>query len=271
MYLPRSRISQLYEHLFRTHHPLAPQVLILVALEPDALCACRILAAILKHDYIGHKIQPISGYDDLTRAGETMVSKMKTQNGGEGGTVVCLGVGGLVDMSSVLGLDVDADGPEIAGGVEVWIIDARRPWNLGNVFGGDPLILPGDANDNIRSRASQVNKGEIQRAYVPGQGGIIVYDDGDIEQELLRERQAYCALFEMGDVQDDYVSGESDEEDNENVMESTEIPQTNGRKRKSWSNDDELGDEEDQPPRQRRRNESVILSRVGRSHELTHL
>ena len=259
MYLPRSLISHLYQHLFKSHHPLSPQVLILVALEPDALCACRILTALLKRDYIGHKIQPISGYDDLSKAGETMVSPMKTQNGGSGGVVVCLGVGGLVDMSTVLGLEDEGDGTDAAGGIEVWLIDARRPWNLGNVFGGDPTDVPGVTNGSGRVRAPEVEKGKIQPSYKPGQGGIIVYDDGDIEEELVKERDAYCTLLEMGEVEDDYESGES--EVDENVMESIEHIQPNSRKRKSWSDGEgeEPSDDEDPRSRQRRRSNSVSI------------
>ena len=260
MFLPRSLISHLYLHLFHTNHALSPQVLILVALEPDALCACRILTAMLKKDYISHKIQPVSGYDDLARAGESMVSKMKTQNGGDGGVVICLGVGGLVDMSTVLGLEDLDDGQDASGGIEVWLIDARRPWNLGNVFAGDPKIVPGEINGNIAFRAAEVEKGMIQPSYKPGQGGIIVYDDGDIEQELVNEREAYCSLLEMGDVGDDYESGESDVDDDVNVMQSIEIEQPNGRKRKSWSDGEQEGSDEESPrPRRRRRSNSVIV------------
>ena len=259
MYLPRALISHLYQHLFQSHHPLSPQVLILVALEPDALCACRIFTALLKRDYIGHKIQPISGYEDLSRAGETMVSPMKTQNGGSGGVVVCLGVGGLVDMSTVLSLEDEGDGVDAAGGVEVWLIDARRPWNLGNVFGGDPRDVPGSSNGRGRAKSQEVEQGKILPSYKPGQGGIIVYDDGDIEQELVEEREAYCALLEMGDIEDDYGSGESEED--ENIVQSIETEPPNGRKRKSWSDaeDEEQSDDESSRPRRRRRSDSVSI------------
>ena len=208
----------------------------------------------MRRDYIGHKIQPVSGYDDLTRAGETMVSKMKTQNGGDGGVVVCLGVGGLIDLSTVLGLEDMDDGTDAAGGVEVWLIDARRPWNLGNVFGGDPKLVAGEVNGNATARAAQVDRGMIQPSYRPGQGGIIVYDDGDIEEELVEEREAYCALLEMGDIEDGYEPEESDLDDNEAVMKSIENEHPNGRKRKSWSDDESEESDADNPrPRQKRR------------------
>src|SRR5271170_7292110 len=138
MYLPRSLISHLYTHLLRKHHPLSSPVLILVALEPDALCACRILTSLLKRDYIPHKIQPVSGYPDLSKAGHELVRPMKITEGGTGGVVVCLGVGGLIDIAELLGLQSTEEDPEGFGGIEVWVLDARRPWHLDNVFGGRP-------------------------------------------------------------------------------------------------------------------------------------
>jgi cell division control protein 45 len=64
---------------------------------------------------------------------------MMESQGGNGGVVVCLGVGGLVDLGGLLGIDVEGDESSY-GGVEVWVVDARRPWNLGNVFGGIPTL-----------------------------------------------------------------------------------------------------------------------------------
>jgi cell division control protein 45 len=258
MYLPRNLISHLYQHLRRTHHSLSPPILILVALEPDALCACRILTALLKRDYIHHKIQPVSGYGDLAHVGESLVQPMRTQQGGSGGVVVCLGVGGLVDLSTVLGLDLVEEGEDPSGGVEVWLIDARRPWNLGNVFGGNPADMAlGDLSGNARSRTSEVENGRIQPTYKPGQGGIIVYDDGDIDEDLSAERNAYCALAQMPNIEDDGDESDGSDADSD-VVES--IEGRPAKKRKSWSDRDEENDEsedENGRPRQRRRSNSV--------------
>ena len=268
MYLPRSLISHLYQHLRRTQHSLSPPVLILVALEPDALCACRILTALLKRDYIHHKIQPVSGYGDLAQIGESLVQPMRTQQGGTGGVVVCLGVGGLVDLSTVLGLDLVEDGEDPSGGVEVWLIDARRPWNLGNVFGGNPADMAlVEVSSNSRARMSEVEDGRIQPSYKPGQGGIIVYDDGDIDEDLSAERDAYCALAKMPDIEDD--GDESDSSEASDVVES--IEGRPAKKRKSWSDRDEEDDEsedENGRPRQRRRSNSVWMIREGDSTTL---
>lgn len=255
MYLPRQLISHLYLQLLRSHHPLSPPVLILVALEPDALCACRILTALLKRDYIPHKIQPVAGYGDLARAGKDLVQPMQTTNGGSGGVVVCLGVGGLVDLGEILGLSQPDDEVEDMGGVEIWVLDARRPWNLGNVFGGQAGLSDAMAeiDANARRRGRGVEKGCITPAYTSKNGGIVVFDDGDIEEELGNEREAYYALLEMPEVDEDDDVSDEDGDDHE-------MP-TGSKKRKSWSGreaDDESEDE-DGPPRQRKRSNSVRM------------
>ncbi|OCK76296.1 CDC45-like protein [Lepidopterella palustris CBS 459.81] len=256
MYLPRSLISHLYLHLLRTHHPLSPPVLLLVALEPDALCACRILTALLKRDYIPHKIQPIAGYGDLIRAGEELIRPMRTTDGGSGGVVICLGVGGLVDLEEYLKLEVDENGQGGPGDVEVWVMDARRPYNLTNVFGAPPGVDP-QTGELVR-RQSGVSQGRIMQSYKPGRGGIIVFDDGDIEEELGAERDAYCALEELPEVGEDDDEG-MDASDIEQEPEEKDVPVSGqaARKRKSWEGGDDSEEEDEQgPARQRRRSNS---------------
>jgi cell division control protein 45 len=265
MYLPRSLLSKLYLHLQQTRHPLSPPVLILVALEPDALCACRILTRLLKADYIAHKIQPVAGYADLERVGAELVAPMMESRGGVGGVVVCLGVGGMVDLGSALGLEPEAEEGNEAetpfGGVEVWVVDAHRPWNLGNVFGGFPLEAETAESKTFQARSpAGVSVGKIDRAYKPGKGGIVVFDDGDIEEGLDREREAYLALVEMPEVEDNGEDlGDSDDDsDGEEEAEPPRRITEAGNKRKSWSDQDEeeFSDEDDAPPRQRRRSNS---------------
>lgn len=254
MYLPRQLISHLYLQLLRSHHPLSPPVLILVALEPDALCACRILTALLKRDYIPHKIQPVAGYGDLARAGEELVRPMQTTNGGSGGVVICLGVGGLVDLGEILSLNNPEDEVEDMGGVEIWVFDARRPWNLANVFGGQPGIGQAMAgiDVNARRRGRGVDKGCITPAYTSKHGGIVVFDDGDIQEELSNEREAYYELLEMPEVDGDDASDVGSSDDDEDGA-------SGSKKRKSWSGreDEDESEDEDGPPRQRKRSNSV--------------
>ena len=257
MYLPRELISHLYLHLVRTYHAQSTPVLILVALEPDALCACRILTALLKRDNIPHNIQPVSGYGDLARAGETQIQPMQIPNGGSGGTVVSLGVGGLVDLVALLGLAASDDNEDPTGGVEIWVIDARRPWHLNNVFGAKP---PDSALEEIsgngRSRVPDVSYGRLHRTYRPGKGGVIVYDDGDIDEELAAEREAFFALAQMPDIEDDGSESVGSETESDDL---NEVKGSNSsKKRKSWSDSEEEEDgDAGGRPRQRRRSNTV--------------
>ncbi|CAM1511270.1 Fc.00g087830.m01.CDS01 [Cosmosporella sp. VM-42] len=257
MHLPRSLISKLYTHLQNTRHPLSPPVLILVALEPDSLCACRILTRLLKHDYIPHKIQPVAGYTDLEKAGRDLVVPMMESQGGSGGVVVCLGVGGMVDLGPLLGLETEGDDQPYSG-VEVWVLDAHRPWNLGNVFGGFPLEPTTEEASSYQSRSPiGVEGGRITRAYKPGRGGIVIFDDGDIEEDLSTERDAYLTLVDMPDIDEDGQElGYGDDEDEED-----EQPAHAGQKRKSWSdgNDEDSSDDEDRPRQRRRSNSSTPI------------
>ncbi|KAJ8113129.1 hypothetical protein OPT61_g4672 [Boeremia exigua] len=252
MYLPRNLIAHLYQNLVKRTHAAAPPVLLLVALEPDALCACRILTALLKRDYIPHKIQPIAGYGDLARAADELVRPMRTTEGGSGGVVVCLGVGGMIDMEEILGMDVDENGQGGTGDVEVWVLDARRPWNLANVF-GTPFGEDSTTGELVR-RQPGVEKGRILQSYRGLRGGVIVFDDGDIEEELQAEREAYYGLEEMPEVGDDLGSEDGMEDHEENAPSSGQ----GQKKRKSWSDRDDSDEEmsEDDRPRQRLRSNS---------------
>ena len=289
MYISRSLISHLYRDLLRTHHTFSPPVLVLVALEPDALCACRILTALLKRDYIPHKIQPIAGYGDLSRAGLELVRPMRTCDGGSGGIVVCLGVGGLIDLEEALGLEDDGEGNgkdgtdggangegQGLGNVDVWVFDSRRPWHLSNVFGGHGLTTDELLNgaDKVR-RERGIERGRVLQNFKSGRGGIFVFDDGDIEEELTTEREAYCEIEAMPDLGDeDDVSdvdgaGTDSESDDEDGLPPGAQPT---RKRKSPSDSDD-GSEDDSnsvdgnnssPPRQKRKHSAHSSSPVTR-------
>lgn len=255
MYLPRSLISTLYVQLLRTTHSQSLPVLILVSLETDSLCACRILTALLKRDYIPHKVQPIAGYSELAKAGHDLVRPMTRQQGGEGGVTVCLGLGGLVDLEEVLGLDGGEDGEGMQDhGVEVWVVDGRRPWNLQNVFGTGVQQTHEGEDVALLHRQRGVDRGKLLSTYKIGRGGVIVWDDGDIEQELEAERDSFCALQEMPEFDDEDLGGEdSDSEEDDAIDEEPSSSQS--RKRKA-SPDGESDSEDDMRPSRRRRSNS---------------
>jgi cell division control protein 45 len=157
----------------------------------------------------------------------------------------------MVDLEETLGLDVDENGEGGPGDVEVWVMDARRPWNLSNVFGA-PVGQDPMTGELVRKQAG-VDKGRLLPSYQSGRGGIIVFDDGDIEEELEPEREAYCALEEMPEVGEEDLVEDSNEDDD--APSSGQGP----KKRKSWGEDDDsmVEDSDDQRPQQRRRSNSV--------------
>ena len=262
MYLPRGLFSHLYQSLVKRNHAAASPILLLVALEPDALCACRILTAMLKRDYIPHKIQPVSGFVDLYKAADDLVKPMRTYSGGSGGLVVCLGVGGMVDLEEMFGLDFNEEaGAKGTGDVEVWVMDARRPYNLTNIF--DVPASEDPTTGELVREVPGVEKGRLPPFHRSTKGGVIVFDDGDIEEELGKEKEAYCGLIEMPEVGDeDEDEDEDDEEEEEHILreDAEQEPPVSGQKRKSLGGEDDDEDIEDgERPFQRRRSNSVWL------------
>ncbi|KAK5722016.1 DNA replication initiation factor cdc45 [Elasticomyces elasticus] len=258
MYLPRPLLPTLYTHLLQTTHPSSAPLLLLVAPTVDALCAARILTAQLRRDFVPHKLRCVTGYADLQKAGEEEVKSLRRdgENGGQGGVVVCLGCGGGVDLGELLGLtgeDDEVDGGE-GHGVEVWVVDSHRSWNLENVFAGSARgVVEGKLNAGYRTGA--------------GAGGVIVWDEGDIESELGAEREAWFALRDMPEITEEDMalaegedSEEEEEEDAEAGAEEDEVPSSSQtRKRKASSDDDDDDDMEfssDRPPARRRRSNS---------------
>jgi cell division control protein 45 len=212
---------------------------------------------LLKRDYIPHKIQPIAGYNDLEKAGVENVRPMLESQGGSGGVVVCLGVGARHDLGALLGINAEVEGEGAFSGVEIWVVDAQRPWHLENVFGGgarDGLLEDGRPGPIIKQPG--VDSGRIGRGFGSGNGGIIVFDDGDIEEELKDEQTSYFALDDMPAVDEEHDSEDSDPESEQDSAPAIE-PRL-GQKRKSWSDRDEYSSEDDdERPRQRRRSNSV--------------
>ena len=72
MYLPRNLIAHLYQNLIKRTHAAAPPVLLLVALEPDALVRARGLSKRFG-DFVA-----VDGVDFEVRRGEVFGSSDRT-------------------------------------------------------------------------------------------------------------------------------------------------------------------------------------------------
>ncbi|KAK4627530.1 Cell division control protein 45 [Fulvia fulva] len=265
MYIPREQASGLYTHLIRSTHPSSSPVLVLTSVTVDSLCATRILTSLLKRDFVPHTIIPVSGYADLQRAGADLVLPLTRQRGGDGGTVVCLGLGGTVALEEILGLDGRTQDGELSDegmdehGVEVWVVDSHRPWNLENVFG---MPATQQREGEAASRRPGVHEGKVLPGYQPGKGGIIVWDDGDLEAELKAEKAAYFALQGMPEITEDDLAlddGEDDTGAEADAEDDAEESSTGQKRKRSASPEDSDAesaseDEADRPRRRRRSN-----------------
>ncbi|KXT05674.1 hypothetical protein AC578_5647 [Pseudocercospora eumusae] len=269
MYLPRAQISQLYTHLQRIAHPSKNNAVILTSLSVDSICALRILESLFKRDYIAYQSIPVSGYAELQEHGAANARRLSRQHGGEGGVIICLGLGGAVALEDMLALDGSGDPDALQDhGVEVWVIDSHRPLNLENVFGGH---ADSSSNNQNISRRPGVTEGRVNPGYRPGNGGIIVWDDGDLEDELQAEKEAYFALQGMPEITEhDLVldDGEEDDEDGEEPDEEgdqEDASSSSGQKRKRGADSDnehELSDsdwERGRAHRRRRSNSSTSI------------
>lgn len=89
-----------------------------------------------------------------------------------------------------------------------------------------------------------------------------MFDDGDIEEELGIEQDAYCALAEMPEVDEDDDETDGSDSESEDGEKQPPVSGQAPKKRKSWADSDDESEEEreDGPPRQRRRSNSVSLT-----------
>ena len=185
-YLPRDRFADAYAEILNaslssawagpsTSSRSTASVLLLVAPDVDAICACRGLVKLLTDDRVGFTVRPVSGWADLAR-----INHDDIEGNTELRAVVLLNIGALIDLSEYFSLPRQAT---------LHVFDSHRPWNLNNVFDSGP-------------EAEQV----------------CVWDDGDIEDGLKAEQEAYealqvrCAHYRRADRQ---YEPESDSDDSD--------------------------------------------------------
>ncbi|XP_062507157.1 cell division control protein 45 homolog isoform X2 [Corticium candelabrum] len=100
------------------------RLLILVALEADALCACKILQSLLHGDNIQYTLVPVDGVTSLQGVFEEHGDQIKH--------VVMINCGGSVDILEILQPQED---------VSFYIIDSHRPLFLDNIFNQQQVKL----------------------------------------------------------------------------------------------------------------------------------
>ena len=169
-------------------------VLIFVAMDNDAVCACKMLCSLFKRDYIQHKVHPVVGYQDLFNANLDLVSENEDLK-----FVIMLGCGSQVDVMDYLD-------PPPREDVNVYIIDSHRPWNLDNALSDTNIFAwdDGDIEDDM---------GDVRMAYVNlhTEGGD-EDEEGDTEAEEDEEKDEEEKKEGLEEDRDDEAT-EGDEEE----------------------------------------------------------
>ncbi|KAI9229881.1 MAG: CDC45-like protein-domain-containing protein [Piptocephalis tieghemiana] len=125
-FIEPDQYAQAYERIRQdAAKSVASSVLLLVANDPDALCAARILTHLLKEDFIPHQIRPVSGYMDIVREAQELIIPNP-----EITSIVMINCGGLADIYGILQLDEHRLDRRT-----IYVCDCRRPIHLTNLFG----------------------------------------------------------------------------------------------------------------------------------------
>ena len=127
------------------------RVLVLVSLDVDALCCCKIVKLLFQQDNIEHTILPASGIEDLRNLYSEHKEQIKH--------FLLINCGGNVDVD-VLEADEDS---------HFYIVDNHRPLDLNNVFKENVKIL--------------VKQGDRTIDEIPEPDKVIEYDDEDEDED----------------------------------------------------------------------------------------
>lgn len=108
-------------------------VLIVVALDVDALCACEILTSLFKADFLSYTLLAVRGYDDILRIRE---ARIRDDNGNvkasELRSVVLINCGAIVNVMELLALPPH---------MRCYIFDSHRPIHLANIYDQSQQIV----------------------------------------------------------------------------------------------------------------------------------
>eukprot|EP00501_MAST-03F_sp_TOSAG23-6_P001345 GSMAST32.ASY1.ANO1.1394.1 assembled CDS len=116
-------------------------VLICVASDCDALCACRILRALLKGDNIQYKIMPVCGLGDLRHLNEQFI-----KDSDELRSIIMLNCGGVVNLHEILSLPRR---------ISCFVLDSHRPVHLANIYTeGKSVVVFNDGTLQLRDLPS---------------------------------------------------------------------------------------------------------------------
>lgn len=218
MYINPSQYATVFSEIKRTSssHSTCKLILFVSCLSIDSICTAKILSIVLKKNLIQYQLIPVVGYTDLKEHYQKLDDDVSN--------VLLIGCGAMIDIESFFEIDPndfvtesthassevydDLEKPQQGPNLRrrIYVIDGNRPWNLDNVFGSNMVIC---------------------------------FDDGYVDRNLVKERDAYKTLVDASDNESDEESEESDVEEEAQVIdeESDEDEDPDSRKRKREENE----------------------------------
>lgn len=223
-------------------------VLIVVALDVDALCACEILTSLFKADFLSYTLLAVRGYDDILRIRE---ARIRDDNGNvkasELRSVILINCGAIVNVMELL-----APPPHM----RCYIFDSHRPIHLANIYDQSQQIVvfddgsqaiedyPADGsdieNDDFEDEDEQEEDDEDED---DGDDDEEEDDGGDDDDEGEAEVDFGAASGVQKERSGDIV--EANEEDGETPVPSSQDASVPGEKRKRADDEDQEGGGDD--------------------------
>lgn len=164
MYYSINQLSESYHKILRKSfsHSSCQLVIFVSCLNIDALCATKILSILFKKQLVQSQIVPVFGYAELKRHYSQLDENINS--------VILVGCGGIIDLESFLEIDPDElvvgtdDNDKILYSRDIYVLDARRPWSLDNLFGSEIIQC---------------------------------FDDGTVDESLEEQKKAYHELLKL--------------------------------------------------------------------------
>ncbi|CAH0513534.1 unnamed protein product [Peronospora belbahrii] len=207
-------------------------VLILVALDVDALCAAEILTRLLRIDMLSYSLLAVRGYEDIVQARETRIRSVDgtIKGNGELRSIILLNCGAIANVAKLLALPMH---------IKCYVLDSHRPVHLANIYDEHQQIVVFD-------------DGAMLMEEYPGFGPDLEVEDFELEEDEEEEEEEEDAKSESEEEAEVEFSMHDYTEDTKKDKESEEVDQ---RKR------DHETDNEDMESSPKRRKEGEINDR----------
>ncbi|KXJ28983.1 cell division control protein 45 homolog [Exaiptasia diaphana] len=144
---------------------LQERVLVLVSMDVDALCSCKILQWLFKCDSIQYTLVPVSGKEDLARAYLEHADQIKH--------IFLINCGGNINLLEMLEPDED---------IRFYIADSHRPLHLDNIYNQDQVKI-------LMKEGETLEVPDFDDIYAESEDDDDSHDDDDDDSEPSSKRQ----------------------------------------------------------------------------------